>query len=98
MVTAAITAVTAASAMRRALRSFFLARAVIDFLEQLVILADLRVVRLDRQRFFVCFSRLVEQPFVFVRNREIVVRGSVRRIELDGFLPPVDGFAPQPAL
>src|SRR5512138_3419696 len=63
---------------------FLLSHAVIDFLEQIVVLADLRVVRLELQRLVVRLARLVEQAFVFVRDREIVVGGGVLRIELDG--------------
>src|SRR5262245_54116406 len=98
MVMAATTAETAASATGRALRSFFCARAVIDFLEQLVVLADLRVVRFELERFFVGVAGLVEHALVLVGDAEIVVRGGVCRVELDRFLPAVDRFAPEPAL
>src|SRR6185503_2511363 len=77
---------------------FALAGPVIDFLEQLVVLADLRVVRVQFERFLVGLSGLVELPFVLVGNRQVVVGGDVGRVELGGLLPAIDGFAPQTAL
>ena len=43
--------------------------AVIDFLEQLVVLPDLRVVRLELERLLVRLARLVELALVLVRDR-----------------------------
>src|SRR4051812_19659220 len=43
-----------------AFRIFRLARAVIDFLEELEVLANLRVVRFEIERFFVRLARFVE--------------------------------------
>src|SRR2546422_242856 len=73
-------------------------RPVIDFLEKLVVLTNLGVVRIELQRLLVRFPRLVELAFVFVPDREVVERGGVRRIELDRPFPPVDRLAPQAAL
>ena len=66
---------------------FLLSRAVIDFFEELVVLTDLRIVRLERQRLLVGLARLVELPFVFVGNGQVVERRGVGRIELDGLFP-----------
>src|SRR2546421_12860837 len=73
-------------------------RPVIDFLEELVVLFDERVVRLEPQRLFVRDARLVEVALVLVRDREVVVRFRVLRVDLRGALPPVDGFTPEAAL
>ena len=35
---------------------------------------------------------------MLVRDGQVIVRSGVRGIELDGFLPTIDGLAPQPAL
>src|SRR5262249_8753279 len=75
-----------------------LRHAVIDFLEQIVVLPDLRVVRIEFQRFVVRLPGLFELPFVLVRNRQVVVRRGVLRVEFDGFFPAIDRFTPQPAL
>src|SRR5712691_7014100 len=61
-----------------ALRIGARARAVIDFLEELKILPDLNVVGVEFERFFVRLAGLVELPFVFVRDSEVVVGGGVR--------------------
>src|SRR3954468_15814516 len=66
---------------------FRLNRAVIDFLEQIVVLSYLRVVRFERQRLFVGFAGFVELSFVFVGDSEIVEGRGVLRVELDGLLP-----------
>src|SRR4051812_31648017 len=71
---------------------------VIDFLEQFVVLTDLLVVRLELERLLVSLARLFELSFVLVRDREIVVSRGVVRVDLNGALPAIDGFAPQPAL
>ena len=73
-------------------------RPVIDFLEQLVVLTDLRVVRIELERFLVRLARFVELTFVLVGDRQVVERGGVGRVDLDGFFPAVDGFAPEAAL
>src|SRR5262249_60894722 len=93
----AIAAKAAETAASASLRSFFCTRAVIDFLEQLVVLADLRIVRIELDRFFVRFAGLVELTLVLVRDREVVVGGGVRLVELDRLLPAVDRFAPEAA-
>src|SRR6185503_21230750 len=77
---------------------FALAGPVIDFLEQLVVLADLRVVRVQFERFLVGLAGLVELPLMLVGNRQIIVGGDVGGIELGGLFPAVNRFAPQAAL
>src|SRR5579872_1287825 len=74
------------------------ARPVIDFLEQLVVLTDLGIVRIELERSLVRLAGFVELPFVFVGDREIVERGRVGRVELRRFLPAVDRFAPETLL
>src|SRR5437899_8644681 len=95
-------AVTAASTRRRpTLRdalSVLGGRPVIDFLEQLVVLTDLSVVRIELEGTLVRLAGFVELTFVLVRNRQVVERGGVRRVDLGGFFPAVDGFAPEAAL
>src|SRR3970282_1479528 len=73
-------------------------RAVIDFLEQFVVLFDERVVGLELQRLLVRRARLVQFSFVLVRDRQIIVRRRVRGINLRRALPAVDGLAPRAAL
>src|SRR5437899_7445010 len=79
---------------------FFLAgaRPVIDFLEELEVLLNLRVVWFELDGFLVGLPRFVELAFVLVRDRQIVVGGGVGRVEFGRFFPAVDGFAPEPAL
>ena len=55
---------------------------IIDFLEELVVLANLRIVRIDLERFLVGLARLVELPFVFVADGEVVEGGDVVRVDL----------------
>src|SRR4029079_19722526 len=50
------------------------------------------------QRAFVGGARLVHLAFVLVTDREIVEGGGVGRVELGGFLPSVNRFAPETAL
>src|SRR5437879_5773249 len=69
--------------------------AIIDFLKELVILSDLRVAGLELEGSFVGFSGFVELPFVLIGDGEVVERRRISGVELDGFFPPVDGFAPQ---
>src|SRR5262245_48472339 len=82
------------------LRSVFLrgARSIIDFLEQLVVLLDLSVVRFERQRLFVGLASLIELAFVLVGNGQIVPCRGIGGVDFDGLLPPVDGLAPKSAL
>src|SRR5216683_6818421 len=77
---------------------FFDARSIIDLLEEVVVLLDLRVVRIERERLFVGLTRLGELSFMFVRHRQIVERGRVGRVDLDSLLPSVDGLAPENSL
>src|SRR5437762_3477385 len=91
-------ALARASVTLRLVFLFAAAGPVIDFLEELVVLLNLRVVRIELERPLVGLARLFELPFVLVRNREIVEGRRIARIELGGFLPAVDRFAPEPAL
>src|SRR3990170_5173523 len=86
------------SARLLTLRVFPWARTVIDFLEEPKVLTDRGVTRLDWERFFVRLAGLVELAFAFVRDREVVMGGSVGGVDFDRPLPPVDGFAPETAL
>src|SRR5262245_19558298 len=98
----AMPAVTAASRRRRpTLRdalSVLCGRPVIDFLEQLVVLTDLSVVRIELEGTLVRLAGFVELTFVLVRNRQVVKRGGVRGVDLGCFFPAVDRFAPEAAL
>src|SRR5262249_25405693 len=76
----------------------FLSSPIIDFLEELVVLPDLRVVRVELQRLLVGLARLVELAFVFVPDRQIVVRRNVGGVELRGLFPAVNRLAPEAAL
>src|SRR5262245_16702619 len=96
MTNSAVSAPTEASAILRLV--FARTRSIIDFLEKLVVLSDLGIVRVEFERFLVCLARLFELALVLVRNREIVEGRGVGRIDFDGFLPPVDRLAPQAAL
>src|SRR5713101_8228142 len=98
MVIAAATATTAAATSRRLLEVFAGAGPVIDFLEQLEVLSDVGVVGIERERLLVSLPGLGELPFVLVRNREIVERGGVGGIDLDGALPPIDRLTPEALL
>src|SRR5262245_33434610 len=73
-------------------------RAVIDFLEELVVLSHLRIVRVELECLLVRLARLFELALVLVRDRQIVVRRGVGRIDLDRLFPAVDGFPPEAAL
>src|SRR4051812_38215509 len=70
----------------------------IDFLEQFEVLANLQIVRLEFSRLLVRLARLIELAFVFVSDSEVVEGGRIRRVDLDGLFPPVNGFAPEAAL
>src|SRR5438132_10460788 len=98
MVIAAATGPMAAAKSQRLLDVFAGAGPVIDFLEQLEVLSDVGVLRIERERLLVGFPRFGELPFVLVSNGEIVERGRARGIDLDGALPSIDGFAPEPLL
>src|ERR1043166_8296208 len=73
-------------------------RTVIDFFEEIVVLPDHQVLRIQLQRFLVCLLRVVELPLVLVGDREIVPRGRVRRIELHRLLPAIERFVPETVL
>src|SRR5262245_4065311 len=96
MTNSAVSAPTEASAILRLV--FARTRSIIDFLEELVVLSDLGIVRVEFERFLVRLARLFELALVLVRNREIVEGRGVGGIDFDGLLPPVDRFAPQAAL
>src|SRR5678815_1381769 len=73
-------------------------RPVIDFLEELVVLFDQRVIRLQLQRLFIRDPRLFEIAFMFVRDGKVVERLRVFGIDLYSPLPPVYRLAPQTPL
>ena len=73
----------------RDLLFFALAGPVIDFLEKLVVLTDLSIVRVELDRFLVRLARLVELALVLVGDREIVERRRVGRVELRSLFPAV---------
>src|SRR5688572_6089313 len=73
-------------------------RAVINFLEELKILSNLKIIGLEFERFFVRLARFIELTFVLVCDREIVEGGRVRRIDFNRLFPAVDGFAPKASL
>ena len=85
------------SATAARLLSVRASRAVLDFLEQFVVLLDERVVRLELERRLAGGERLVEVAFVLVRDGEVVVRGGVGGINLRRALPAINRLAPQPA-
>ena len=72
--------------------------AVIDFLEQVVVLPDERIVGLERERLLVRGSGLRQLTLVLVGHREVVERCGVGGIELGGAFPAVDRLMPEPAL
>src|SRR5205823_5913192 len=71
---------------------------IIDFLEALVVLTGLRIVRVELERSLVGLARFVELSLVLVADREIVEGRRVGRIDLRRFLPAIDRLAPQSAL
>src|SRR5215831_4757636 len=75
-----------------------LSHAVIDFLEEVVVLPDLGIVWFERKRFVVRLAGLFELAFVFVCNRQIVVGGRVTRVQFDRLLPAIDRLTPQTTL
>src|SRR6187455_243718 len=88
----------AASRTTPRLLSALTGRAIIDFSEQLVVLLDQGVTGLELERPFVRRACLREIAFMFVGNSQIVVSGSVARIDLCRLFPAVDRFAPESAL
>src|SRR4051812_41611147 len=73
-------------------------RAVIDFFEQIVVLSNQDVLRVERDSFFVGLARVLESAFVLVSNPQVVPGGRVARIRFGRFLPAVDGFFPEAVL
>src|SRR3954453_5627579 len=73
-------------------------RAVIDFFEEIVILPDEEIFRVELQRLFVRLVCFLETPLVFERDRQVVPRGRIRGVELHGFLPPIQRLVPQTVL
>src|SRR6516165_809312 len=69
-------------------------RAVIDFLEELVILANELVVGLQLERALVCFARLLELALVLVGHRQVVEGRRMVGVDLVGLLPTVKRFPP----
>src|SRR6185436_10908896 len=73
-------------------------RAVIDFFEQIVVLPNQDVFRIERDGLLVCFPCLFESSFVLVSNPQIVPGCRVCGIGLDGFFPAIGRFLPEPVL
>src|SRR4029450_1853543 len=73
-------------------------RAVIDFFEEVVVLPNQRVLRIERDRLLVGLARIVETSLVFVANAEIVPGRGVARIDFHRLLPAVGRFFPQTVL
>src|SRR5262245_24614859 len=94
-----IAAADAASVARTTLRLLFGrgTRSVIDFLEQIVVLSNLCVLRIELQRLLVRLPGLLELPFMLVGHSEVVVGLGVAGIDFDCTFPPINGLAPQPA-
>src|SRR5437660_12774419 len=86
------------TAMASLLLTGGLPAAVVDFLEQVVVLVNLGIVRIQLERLLVGLARLLELALVFVGDGEVVVSCGVGRIQFDGLLPAVDRLAPQPTL
>src|SRR5678815_3458630 len=72
--------------------------AVIDFPEQLVVLLDVLIVRIELQCLLVRLACIGQIALVLVGNREIVVGGGVGRIDIGGAFESRDRFAPQVVL
>src|SRR5687768_16102493 len=77
------------------LRAVRLVRAVIDFPEQLVVLLDVRVIRIELESLLIGRAGLFEFALLFVADRQIVVRRGVCRVRLGGAFPMGDRLAPQ---
>src|SRR4051812_47636084 len=73
-------------------------RAVIDFFEQIVVLPNQHVLRIERDRLFVRLARIFESAFVLVPNPQVVPRGRVAGVCFDGLLPAIDRFFPETVL
>src|SRR3954465_13611008 len=73
-------------------------RAVIDFLEQIVVLSNQDVLRIECDGFFVRLARVLESPFVLVSNPQVVPGSRVSGIGFRGLLPAVHGFFPEAVL
>src|SRR5262245_30495102 len=73
-------------------------RAVIDFLEELVILANELVVGLELERPLVRFPCLLELTLVLVGDRQVVEGRRVVRVDLRGLLPTVNRLPPETSL
>src|SRR3982751_3076384 len=73
-------------------------RAVIDFFEQIVVLSDKDVLRVECDGFFVRLARVFEAPFVLVSNPQVVPGSGVSGIRFRRLLPAVHGFFPESVL
>jgi hypothetical protein len=71
---------------------------LVDFLEELVVLADVLIFRCELECLLVGGASLVELALVFVPDREVIVGGRVRRIDLSRPLPAVNRFLPESAV
>src|SRR5215831_15719108 len=68
---------------------------VINFPEQVVVLPNEVVIRIERDRFFVRLPRQIELALLLVRDAEVVPCGGVGGIELDGAFPAERGLVPE---
>ena len=91
-------AASAPNTKLRRLTPVFLCRAVIDFLEQVVVLPNERIVGFELEGFFVGLSRLCQLTFVLVGHGEVIERCGVGWIKLGGVFPTVDRLFPQTLL
>src|SRR5579864_841609 len=85
----------AADTARRPLATAAAILPVIDFTEGIVVLPDVFVGGFDLERGVVGLAGLGEQAHLFIADREVIPRFCVRLVELDGLLPPENGFSPE---
>src|SRR4030095_11241551 len=70
-------------------------RAFMDFPEQVVVLLDVLIVRIDLQRLLIGVIRLFEIALLLVGDRQIVPCGGVRGVDVGGALELRDRFTPE---
>src|SRR6185436_5748360 len=73
-------------------------RAVIDFFEEIVVLANQNVFGIEGERLLIRLARVVETPFVLVTDPEIVPGRGVARIDLGRLFEAVDRLFPETVL
>ena len=89
---------SAPTSARSRLPTVFLRGAVIDFLEEIKILPNHRVVRVELESLLVSRAGLVQLSFVLVGDSQVVEGGGVGRIDLGGAFPAIDRLPPQSPL